>query len=402
MFKGVSILRLKFSRIITFIGIWAVILLSFTGVSSASNDDGTVRARVVFIGDIMVHDQQLEAAKYGASWDFKPQFHRVKPLFRRSLSVGNLETVFAGAKRKYAGYPAFNTPDELAVALSDLEIDIVMLANNHILDHGLDAALRTTKVLDDTGISWTGLSSQYDPDAPLIFEYGGLKWAFVNYSYGSNSARQLTKSEDLKLNLINDDAIVSGLKLASAYEPDITVAFFHWGAEYQYTPSKSQRHTAELCLSNGANLVIGAHPHVLQPIEVTASGKGYAVVAYSLGNFVSNQRTKPRERSVILAIDVEKKQGERAAVSRVSIAPTWVSARMEGGRRRIEAVYAGSGGQFNHAGLPAMELTKARSAGAAVLDFLGASADPDQDGFYTLWDALSPDNLPRSRRAKPE
>ena len=392
---------MKFSRAVLMIGVWAAVLFSSAGVLSAS-DEGTVRARVVFVGDIMVHDQQLEAARWEASWDFKPHFHRMKPLFWNSLAVGNLETLFGGEGRRYAGYPAFNTPDELAAALADLGIDVVMLANNHILDHGLDSALRTTKVLDDAGILWTGLSSQGDPYAPLIVDYGGLKWAFVNYSYGTNITRSLAKPEDLRLNVISDDAVVSGLRRASAHEPDITVAFFHWGAEYQHSPSKSQRHTAELCLKNGADLVIGAHPHVLQPIEVTSSDKGYAVVGYSLGNFVSFQRTKPRERSVVLALDVEKKSNGRAAVLRVSTAPTWVSARREGGRRKVEVVYAGGGGPFNHAGLPMGELASARKAGGAVLDFLGASTEPDPDGFYTLWDAVSPDVLPMSRRAKPE
>ena len=393
---------MKFLRTVLTAGVWAAVLLLPGSVLSASENDGAVRARVVFVGDIMVHDQQLEAARWGASWDFKPQFHRVRPLFHNSLSVGNLETLFGGDGKNFTGYPLFNTPDELASALADLEIDVLMLANNHILDQGLDAALRTTKVLDDAGILWTGLSPQDDPDAPLTVEHGGLRWAFVNYSYGTNINRSLTKPEDLKLNVITDEAIVSGLKRASEHEPDITVAFFHWGAEYHHSPSKSQKRAAALCLENGADLVIGAHPHVLQPIEVTSTDKGYAVVAYSLGNFVSYQRTTPRERSVILAVDVEKKPNGRAVVSRVSVAPTWVSARREGGRRKIEVVYAGSGGQFNHTGLPAGELTSARRAGGMALDFLGASAEPDSDGFYTLWDALSPDILPESRRAKPE
>jgi poly-gamma-glutamate synthesis protein (capsule biosynthesis protein) len=372
----------------------------FTSVLPASVDD-TIRARVVFVGDIMVHKQQLEAARNGASWDFKQQFRMVKPLFRRSLTVGNLETLFAGEKKKFSGYPTFNTPDELAAALAYLEIDVAMLANNHILDHGLDAALRTTKVLDDAGIFWTGLSFQDDLDAPLIIEHSGLKWAFINYSYGSNITRHLIKSEDQRLNIISGDAIVSALKRALTYEPDITIAFFHWGLEYQHSPSTSQRNTAALCIKNGADLVIGSHPHVLQPIEVVSSDRGYAIVAYSLGNFISFQRTEPRERGVVLAVDVEKKPGERAVVSRVSIAPTWVSARKEGGRRKIEVVYAGNNGQFGHTTLPIDELKRAQAAGRAVSDFLGAVSSVDSEGFYTLWDRAAPNVIPHSRRKSP-
>ena len=379
-----------------------IILFLYAGVSFAADEDGTISARVVFVGDIMVHDQQLESARYGGAWDFKPQFRRVKPLFWRSLSVGNLETVFAGNEQEFSGFPAFNTPDELAAALADLEIDIVMLANNHILDHGFDAASRTTKVLDDSGIFWTGLVTQEDPDEPLVVEYSGLRWAFVNYSYGSNNKSEPDKPEDLRLNVISENAVASGLARALTYEPDITVAFFHWGLEYQYNPTRNQNNIAEICLENGADLVIGAHPHVLQPIEVTSSDRGYSVIAYSLGNFISYQRTKPWERSVILAIDVEKKPGERALVSRVSAAPIWVSARRGNDRERIEVMYAGDGGPFNHDGLPAGEIALAREAGRAVLDFLGASEEPDPAGFYTLWDAASPEIMPQKRRETPE
>jgi poly-gamma-glutamate synthesis protein (capsule biosynthesis protein) len=378
---------------------FAAVLFS---AAAATGENGTIRARAVFIGDIMVHEQQLDAARYGASWDFKPHFRRVKPLFRESLAVGNLETVFAGENKKFSGYPAFNTPDELADALSDLGVNIVMLANNHILDKGLDAAARTTRVLDDEGILWAGVASPDAPDEPLVVEYAGLKWAFVNYTYGSNMPVKPSVSGDLALNVISDGAIVSGLARAGAYEPDITVAFFHWGLEYKHSPTKSQRRTAALSLANSADIVIGAHPHVLQPVEVASSDRGYAAVAYSLGNFVSFQRTKPRERSVILAIDVEKAPGGRAGISRVSVAPTWVSARNQAGRRAVEVVYAGTGGQFNHAGLPAVELAAARSAGGLALEYLGAAKEPDEDGFYTLWESASPDIIPESGRKSPE
>jgi len=391
---------LKFSKIMA--ATFACLLITVRAFAEPDGEDGAIRARVLFIGDIMVHEQQLEAAKYGVSWDFRPQFRRVKPLFWGGLVVGNLETVFAGGEKQYMGYPTFNTPDDLTDALVDLGVDIVTLANNHILDQGLDAAARTGRVLDEAGIYWTGLASPDDPDEPLVVEYAGLRWAFVNYSYGSNIPRKVISSDDLRLNVISEDAIVSGLARAVSYEPDITVAFFHWGLEYQYSPAKSQTRTASLSLANSADIVIGAHPHVLQPIVVTSSDRGYSLVAYSLGNFVSFQRTKPRERSVILAIDVEKMPGGSAKLRRVSVAPTWVSARKLPGRRYVEVMYAGGSPRFNHSGLPAGEISSARSAGKAALEFLGAEAEPDEEGFYTLWDVASPDKLPEGTRKNPE
>jgi poly-gamma-glutamate synthesis protein (capsule biosynthesis protein) len=369
--------------------------------ADAAGGDETIRARALFTGDIMVHQEQLAAARNGTSWDFKPQIRRTLPLFWNSLAIGNLETVFAGKGKNFSGYPAFNTPDELTGALNYLGIDIVTLANNHILDKGLAAAARTTKILDEAGIFWTGLASQDDLDEPLVVEYAGLRWGFVNYSYGSNIRRTAVSSDDLTLNYISNNAVISGLKRVMSYSPDVTVACLHWGNEYQYTPTKRQKEVAALCLENGASIVIGTHPHVLQPIEITSSDR-YAVVAYSLGNFISYQRTKPRERSVVLAVDVEKEPGGRAGISRVSVAPTWVSSKNYSGKRNIETVYAGEGGPFNHAGLPEGELASARAAGQAVLEFLGADDEPDEDGFYTIWDSASPDKYPKSRRKTPE
>ncbi|GHV34706.1 hypothetical protein FACS1894187_05850 [Synergistales bacterium] len=348
-----------------------------------------IRARAIFIGDIMAHKEQIESAKKPTSeWDFTPQFRRVKPLFmsnneNKNLIVGNLETVFAGSGAGFAGYPSFNTPDSLADALVELGVDVVTLANNHILDRGLSGALRTTEVLDNAGIFWTGLRKRGEEnDAFLQVEQSGLKWAFVNFSYGSNRA---PVSGDISLNIISESSVIDALSQAKTSDPDIIVACFHWGNEYQYAPTKRQKDTASLALANGAALVIGTHPHVLQPVEILNDGLSTSVVAWSLGNFVSHQRTEPRERSVILAVDVEK-TNKSARITRVSVAPTRVSVTKVNGKRKIEVVYAGESPRFNHAGLPKTEVAAARKAGKAVLDFLAAQETFDDEGFYTLWE----------------
>jgi poly-gamma-glutamate synthesis protein (capsule biosynthesis protein) len=350
----------------------------------------------------MAHKEQLESAqKTGGGWDFAPQFRRVKPLFwfvnpeeggGDVLTVGNLETVFAGEKRGFAGYPSFNTPDVLADALADLGVDVLTLANNHILDRGLSGAKRTAEVLDRAGILWTGIAEKDGPGNEILTaERAGLKVAFVNYSYGSNRP---PASGDVSLNMISDSAVTEGLSRARLLSPDVIVACFHWGNEYQAAPTKQQRALAALAGSEGADLVIGTHPHILQPVETLVSEENpevRRVTAYSLGNFVSYQRTLPRERSVVLAVDVEKASVDsKTRVVRVSVAPVRVSARRAKGKRLIEVVYAGESPRFNHAGLPASELTAAREAGRAVLKFLGAVGSADAEGFYTLWDEKSP------------
>ena len=378
-----------------------LLLLLCTGTGWFPTSVPEQRARVLFVGDVMAHNEQLEAARRGTSWDFAPQFRRVKPLFDDALVVGNLETVLAGEKRGFAGYPSFNTPDELTEALVGLGVDIVTLANNHILDRGASGAARTIEVLDSADILWTGLGSgDIGPNEALTVEYAGLRWAFLSYSYGSN---RILASSDVHLNTISDAAIKDGFVHARLSSPDIMVACLHWGNEYQFTPTKRQREIAELCINQGADLVIGTHPHVLQPMEMASSDRGYHLVAYSLGNFVSYQRTLPRERSVVLAVDVEKISGDaKPRISRISVAPTWVSARRVKGKRLVEVVYAGESTRFNHAGLPPAELKTARGAGRMVLDFLGTVGSADEEGFYTLWDVVSADVLPERRRKTPQ
>lgn len=365
-----------------------------------------LRARALFIGDIMAHRQQLEAMETrdgggGKTWNFAPQFRRVKPLFGDALVVGNLETTFAGPEKGFAGYPSFNTPDSLADALVDLGVHLVTLANNHILDRGASGARRTVEVLKRAGILWTGLGLDDIPrNDALLVDHGGLKWAFVNYSYGSN---RVLASSDVHLNVISESAISEGMARARALKPDIVVACFHWGQEYHFVPSSAQKKAAETALAHGAHVVIGTHPHVLQPMEVRlGNGADIRFVAWSLGNFVSFQRTLPRERSCVLAVEVEKlSEQSETRLSRVSLAPTRVALIPSGEGRRAEVAYAGTGGSFNHAGLPASELERTRHAGRRVLDFLGADLEPDHRGFYTLWSAENPERVPVSRLKSP-
>jgi poly-gamma-glutamate synthesis protein (capsule biosynthesis protein) len=383
-------------------GLGLTVLLSASCAAALEPSQGK-KLRLLFVGDIMAHREQLESAqRAGGEWDFTPQFRRVKPLFAREgeeggvLVTGNLETVFAGERRGFAGYPSFNTPDALADALAELGVDVLTLANNHILDRGFAGAKRTAKVLDRAGILRTGIAEKDETGGEVLTaESAGLRAAFVNYTYGSNKL-PAPDGVSLHLNMISDAAVTDGLSRARLSSPDIVVACFHWGNEYQTAPTKRQRALAALAAGNGADLVIGTHPHVLQPVEVSVSDAGEnsevrRVAAYSLGNFVSYQRTPPRERSIVLAVDVEKALGDsRARVTRVSVAPVWVSARRANRRRLIEVVYAGESPRFNHAGLPAAELAAARAAGKAVLEFLGVSGSADAEGFYTLWDERSP------------
>ena len=364
------------------------------------------RARFLFIGDIMAHQQQLDAARTkSGSFDFSPQFKRIKPLLENEFLVGNLETVFAGTGKKlnYAGYPMFNTPDSLTDTLKDLDVDLLTLANNHIFDRGAVGARRTTEVLDSADLKWIGLGvGDIVSNDAIILDNNGIKAAFINHSYGSNL---WPKSNDVHLNLINSADLTQSLERARALSPDIIIACFHWGYEYHFSPSIHQKNAAEISFNNGADLIIGTHPHVLQPIEIRVSSEDNRVkaVAWSLGNFVSFQRTLPRERTCILAVEFVKDDEGVTRLAKISVAPLYVIAP---GSKRTWVTYAGTDentiSKLDFEGVSRQQLHNTRTIGQAVLDFLGAGNEADEYGFYTIWDETSPDILPKSRRKTPK
>ncbi|MBR0168891.1 MAG: CapA family protein [Synergistaceae bacterium] len=363
---------------------------------------GETRARFLFIGDIMVHDQQLDAARRkDGTYDFTPSFRRIKPVFEGEFLVGNLETVFAGTGKKlrYAGFPFFNTPDVFTENLTgDLGVDLLTLANNHIFDRGANGARRTVAVLNSADIPCIGLGLDDVPsNDAIILDNNGIRTAFINHSYGSN---MWPKSSDVHLNVYGEADIVQSMKRARALSPDVIIALFHWGNEYHYKPNVHQKKAADIAIREGATLVVGTHPHVLQPVEVIVS-EDVKAVAWSLGNFVSFQRTRPRERSIILSAEFVKTEGT-TRLSRLSIAPLYVIAP---GSKRTEVTYAGSNETLiktlNFEGLSKSQVNNLRAIGRSVNEFLGAQKVFDENGFNVLWREESPDILPKSHRKSP-
>ena len=386
--------------------IFLLVLIIFLARSSYA---GT-RARFLFIGDIMTHQQQLDAARYKGNekekintYDFSPQFRRIRPLLENYFLVGNLETTFSGSgkKLKYSGYPTFNTPDDLIKVLSsDLKIDLLTLANNHIFDKGASGARRTVEALNSADLKWTGLGLDgvVSNDAVML-ENEGIRAAFVSHTYGSNL---YPKSSDVHLNLITEEDLKASLTRAKNLSPDIIIACFHWGNEYQYSPSQQQKRAADIAFANGADLIVGHHPHVLQPVELRKISGDFKAVAWSLGNFISFQRTLPRERTCILAAEFEKDNEGRTRLVKISVAPLQVLAP---GQKRTEVTYAGTSPEIidrlDFEGVSTEQKNKLLNAGRLVLDFLGAQNEIDDYGFYTIWNEDSPDALPEQRRKSP-
>lgn len=281
-------------------------------LSAQSTSDGRARMKLLFVGDIMGHDSQIESAKIGEEqYDYAPCFQFVEGIIEKAdLAIGNLELTLPGAP-PYQGYPQFRSPNALASALRQAGFDMLVTANNHSNDAGLEGVVNTIQTLDDLGFYHTGtFQSAEEKEAyyPLIIYKHQFKLAFLNYTYGTNGLK--TRSPSI-VNLIDEKQIEGDLKTAKALQPDAIIVIMHWGNEYQLIESKEQRDLATKLFDWGADLVIGAHPHVVQPIreqEIARPGAApkKGLVAYSLGNFISGQRRENTDGGMMLEIDLVK------------------------------------------------------------------------------------------------
>lgn len=271
----------------------------------AATAQDTTKLSLLFLGDIMQHDSQIAAAFDVATgkYDYRECFQHVKPVFESAdITIGNLELSLGGAP--YKGYPNFSAPDELVETLKWSGVDVLVTANNHCLDRGKKGLQRTIAVLDTLGLPHTGTfldSAHRARTYPLVIEQKGIRISLLNYTYGTNGI-PVTKPNIV--NYIDTTLIASDIVKAKEQQPDVIIAFFHWGDEYQRLPNKLQKNIAEFCFRRGVKLVIGAHPHVIQPMEWRKDHD--QLVVYSLGNFVSGQTSRYKNGGAMVFVDLQK------------------------------------------------------------------------------------------------
>lgn len=267
---------------------------------------------LVAIGDIMCHNSQFKDAYKEGTYDFSYVFTDIKTYIENAdIAIGNLETTFAGSKKGYSGYPQFNTPETLAYNLKDIGIDVLTTTNNHCLDSGYNGIESTIDFLDQAEIAHTGtFKSPEDQNTILFKEVNGIKIAFLAYTYGTNGI-PIPKGKEYCVNLINKEFILSQLDLAKKGNPDIICVSMHWGVEYQRHPNDEQLDLTDFLFNNGVDIILGSHPHVLQPFEkreitLEDGTKKDGFVIYSLGNFMAAQNKENTRNSIILNLSITK------------------------------------------------------------------------------------------------
>jgi len=305
-----------------------------TLVCSGQEKDSTLT--ILFSGDIMGHEGQIASAydKATNTYSYDNVFRYIKPVISEAdLAIGNLEVTLAGPP--YTGYPVFSSPDELAAACKRAGFDILVNANNHSADKGPRGIKRTIKVLDSLNIPHTGTyvnDAARDTLSPLIIDKKGIRIALLNYTFGTNG---IVVPPPAVVSYIDTIRIASDIRKAKAKNSDLVIVFIHWGTEYDSIPSAGQKKTAASIFRNGADVIIGSHPHVLQPMIANVTPDGLdKILVWSLGNFVSYQRQRRSDGGAMVRIEVSK-TGGKTVVKDAGYILTWVFVPNENGKRQF-------------------------------------------------------------------
>lgn len=292
------------------------------------------KIKAKFFGDTMAHIGQVQyALAYGGGeYDFSNQFSYIKDYVKDSdLAITNYETT-SDPNREYSGYPAFNTPASYLKNIKEAGFDVVTTANNHALDTDEEGVQTTIEAIKEAGLDFVG-TKEKDSDKILYKEINGIKVAILAYTYGANGKEDLldVRDEVSSLNYLNEENVKSDIEEAKKNSCDFIIVYPHWGIEYESYPTDETIKLAHKMVDWGADLVIGNHPHVVQPVEVYKSEDGReGIIAYALGNFISKQSLEvsgdirvEQALSIEVTLEKDKKTGKKK-LSDMKLHPLWV------------------------------------------------------------------------------
>ncbi len=319
-----------------------------------SPDKVIATASLSSVGDLLIHAPVFNSV-YNSSgeYDFSPIFQYVKPYLEKAdYCVANLEVSLGGAENgtKYSGYPLFNCPDSIVTAAKYMGADMLSLANNHTYDCGYAGFIRKIGVIENIGLSYTGVAKDNSEKLYNVVDVNGIKIGIINYTYETPSTGEGNKAingiliDKNAVNLVNSfnydkldlfyTDLENKIKQMKNDGAEIIVVYPHWGTEYLLDANEYQTNMAQKMCDLGVDVIIGGHPHVVEPVKVLKSeisGKR-TVCLYSLGNFISNQRkhlmnlsTGNTEDGLIFTVNFEKYGDGKVTVKSVEAIPTWVN-----------------------------------------------------------------------------
>ena len=289
---------------------------------------------LIFLGDIMQHSTQITAARTEHGYDYLSCFAHIAPRLKAAdLSAANIETTFGGTP--YTGYPIFSSPDALVPDLKASGIGMLFTANNHICDRGAKGLRNSLDLFDSVGMLHTGTFrslEERNQRYPLLVHLKNIRIALLCYSYGTNG---LAIPPPFIVNLIDTTVMAEDMLRAQHMRPDFIIVYMHWGEEYQLRQNAHQERLANFLIDKGADMVLGAHPHVPQGMEVRRCPNGEIknVIVYSLGNMVSNQPFPHTQIGLLTEVKLIK-NGFYTAISSFDYEWIVTEHRYREGRRR--------------------------------------------------------------------
>ena len=315
--------QLKKSKIVRIsIGLFLFLCICFCGIVYYSDTHSNVSspvdltiservpieysARIFMVGDALIHSSIYEDAKQSdGSYDFKSMLEYIKPIASKyDLKYYNQETILGGASLGYSNYPRFNSPQEVGDAFIDAGFNVVSLATNHTMDKGEVGVINSVnywKSKENVVFSGQWISSE-ERGIVDIHEINGIKYAFFSYTTWTNGLNTPSGKEYLN-NVYSDEKAKADIEKVKD-KVDVIIVAMHWGNEYSHGVSQSQTDIANYLSSLGVNLIIGAHPHVVEPVEYINDGKTFVI--YSLGNFISDQVGIERLSGLMMEVTIKK------------------------------------------------------------------------------------------------
>ena len=283
----------------------------------------------LFMGDIMGHGPQIKSAwqENKKQYEYSEVFNPLEDIISSvDFAIGNLEVTLAG--KPFKGYPQFSSPDELAVACKNSGMDVLVTANNHSCDRKNKGIVRTLDVLDSLKILHTGTFkdvNKREKNNLLVLSKEGIKVGLLNYTYGTNG---LPFSDPVYVNLVDSVLIKKDVINAKNKDLDKLIVFVHWGYEYKDFPNSYQKKYNRFFQGLGVDVVIGSHPHVIQPMVYSKENNHEFLTVFSLGNFVSNQRAERKDGGAMFRLSFQKTDNN-IQISRKEYVPVWVHKYME-------------------------------------------------------------------------
>ena len=268
--------------------------------------------KIVMVGDALLHKSVYEDARTESGFDFSPMLEPIAPLLLPyDVRFYNQETILGGSELGLSTYPAFNSPQEFGDSMLALGFNLISLANNHTLDkgeRGVRAMLKYWRAMESKRsdlLTAGSYESAHSRATPRIMHKNGITYTMLAYTYGTNGI-PLPKGKEYLVNVYTKEMLLEDIR-AVRHKVDLLIVSMHWGIEYEHSPSEEQRDLARFLAQNGVDIIIGNHPHVIQPIEIIDN----TFVVYSLGNFLSGQRGLAKNIGALIGLSLHKnKEGK--------------------------------------------------------------------------------------------